>query len=66
MSEPLEPQKTTNQNAETKPGYEPPKMILLNKITLGHGVCTKGASDTDTCFSGGSASTSCETGYGRK
>jgi len=52
MSEPIEPKTTTNQNEESKPRYEPPKLILLNEITLGQGVCNPGSSDAQVCLSG--------------
>jgi len=64
MSEQVEPKTTTNQNEETKPRYEPPKLILLNEITLGQGVCLGGSGDADACTSGTSGlnNTTCNHG----
>ena len=42
MSKQVEPKTNTTQSEETKPRYEPPKLILLNKITIGQGVCGTG------------------------
>jgi hypothetical protein len=52
MSKQVEPKTNTTQSEETKPRYEPPKLILLNKITIGQGVCGTCSTDAQVCLGG--------------
>lgn len=57
MSQQVEPKTTANQDQETKPRYESPKVILLNELTLGQGLCNDGSADAEYCTSGTSGIT---------
>jgi hypothetical protein len=56
MSEPVEPKQIASQDETpvARPRYEPPKLILLNELTIGRGApgCINGSGDSLTCGNG--------------
>jgi len=52
MSKQVEPKTNTTQSEETKPRYQPPKIILLNAITQGQGLCGNGSGDAGNYLNG--------------